>query len=579
MRLITFLKDLCHGVKTFPLTVAASIVLAFFILGLEDQELFGDGFYGFALSHFPAAIFALVFSWWLHFRDHIEQTSRKFITWFAVIIFGLSLDFILHEFAVVEYRTAGAIVILMSLITAVAVGLLNFTSPKFRPERILYHVAIRLVLTYVFSTVLFLGLLLALGGLDLLLNIEVPSYVYFRMAVFVQIVGATLILVSLSADLKSHELQEKAHVLITRLFNYILIPLTAIYVLITLSYLFRSWFGEGTGAATLTWLSLGYIAFAFFTFLVGNLLPEEENAWWSPKLKRVKLAFMTLILINMTLGTIQLISQYGFTNNRLLLVLFSLWFGISMVALFKNPTQIRRVFQALAVITFIGIFLINQIPIKSQMNRLASIIPTPSAANNTFTVEEQEEITSIVEYLLENHPAEARISSFFAIEFDSSLTNGYEKSAFILSDVLGINDASTQNEEQTFYLSEPTVLGVGFYRLQFIELSKNPENKALYSFSFLGMDEIKYELKFDPSLSTISVFSVTNGEVLLNHLFLPSFEDRLVTNLAQIDEQSTPFTLEFKSEQFLVNLVVREAEIVNNKIRSIAFDAYLRLKP
>jgi len=424
-----------------------------------------------------------------------------------------------------------------------------------------------------------LGLLLALGGLNLLLNIKIADYIYFRMAVFVQIVGATLILVGLSAEVRSQDLQEEANTVIIRLFNYILIPLTAIYVLITLGYLIRSWFGEGAQAATLTWLSLGYIAFAFFTYLVGNLLPEEKNSWWTPKLKRIKLLFMMLILVSMVAGTVQLISQYGFTINRLMLMLFSLWFGISMVLLFKNPNQTRQIFQSLALITFIGIFLINQIPIKSQMNRLASIIPTPSAANNTFTVEEQEEITSIVEYLLENHPAEARISSFFAIEFDSSLTNGYEKSAFILSDVLGINDASTQNEEQTFYLSEPTVLGVGFYRLQFIELSKNPENKALYSFSFLGMDEIKYELKFDPSLSTISVFSVTNGEVLLNHLFLPSFEDRLVTNLAQIDEQSTPFTLEFKSEQFLVNLVVREAEIVNNKIRSIAFDAYLRLKP
>jgi|GEM_PF-5457021 hypothetical protein len=578
MRLITFLKDLWYGVKIFPISVIASIVLAFFILGLEDQELFGESFYNFAMSHFPTAIFALVFSLWLHFREHVEQIARKSTTWSAVLIFGFILDWVIQDFAAVEYGTAGAVTIIFFLVAAISIGILNFTAHKFRPERILYQVAIRLLLTYVFSTVLFFGLLLALGGLNLLLNIDVPGYVYFRMAVFVQIVGATLILVGLSADLKSQDLQEEANSVIVRLFNYILIPMTAIYVLITLGYLFRSWFGEGTEAATLTWLSLGYIAFAFFTFLVGNLLPEEKNGWWTPNLKRAKLVFMMLILLSMAAGTVQLISQYGFTINRLMLMLFSLWFGISMVLLFKNPNQTRQVFQSLALITLIGIFLINQIPVKSQMNRLAAIIPTPTAANNTFTIDEQEEITSIVEYLLQNHPAEARLSSFLGIDFDSSLTNEYQKSAFILGDILGISDVSKLNEQQIYYLSEPSVLGAGFYRLQFIELTKNFDHKALYSFSFVGIDEIKYELSFDASLSTISVLSVADGNVLLSQSFLPSFEKRLLANLTQVDDKVTPFTLEFENEQFLVNLVVTKADVVNNKIRSIAFDAYLRLK-
>ena len=578
MRLITFLKDLWYGVKIFPISVIASILLAFFILGIEDQELFGEGFYRFAMNHFPTAIFALFFSLWLHFREHIEQKARKSTTWIAVLIFGLILDWIMQEFALVEYRTAGAVIIILFLVAAVSIGILNFTASKFKPERILYHISIRLLITYVFSSVLFLGLLLALGGLNLLLNIKIADYIYFRMAVFVQIVGATLILVGLSAEVRSQDLQEEANTVIIRLFNYILIPLTAIYVLITLGYLIRSWFGEGAQAATLTWLSLGYIAFAFFTYLVGNLLPEEKNSWWTPKLKRIKLLFMMLILVSMVAGTVQLISQYGFTINRLMLMLFSLWFGISMVLLFKNPNQTRQIFQSLALITFIGIFLINQIPVKSQMNRLEEIIPRPTASDNLFAADEQQEIISIIEYLLENHPAEARLSSFFGIDFDSSLTNGYEKSAFILGDVLGISKASTILDRKDFYLSEPTVLGSGLYKFSYVQLSKQSGREQEYSFTVSGINAPNYDVKFDSTLSTISIVSTINSEIVLSQEFLPSFEDNLIRRLAMDDNDSSPFTIELENESLFLNLIVMEASIVDKQISKLSFDMYLRLK-
>lgn len=578
MKLLSFLKDLWFGVKSFPISVISSLLLAFFAIGLEDKTLFGEAFQNFAQYHFPAVLFALVFSLWLHFRDHIEQFSSKRATWLAVIVFAASLDLIIQDFAIVNFKTAGAVIIILFLVTAIAIGLLNFSADKFRPERILYHIALRLILTYAFSTVLFLGLLLALGGINLLLNVEIPDYVYFRMAVFVQIVGATLILVSLSADLKKQDLQEQANELITRLFNFILIPLTAIYVLITLAYLFRSWFGEGTEAATLTWLSLGYIGFAFFTFLVGNLLPEAENTWWNPKLKRLKLAFMTVILLSMLSGTIQLISQYGFTINRLLLILFSLWFGVSMILLFINPNQIRRVFQVLAVVAALGIIGINQIPVKSQMNRLSELIPAPEKGDFNFSNEDIEEITSIIEYLLQNHPTEENLSAFFGINYDESLKTEYQKSAFIIGDVLGISENTMTVEARNHYFTEATKIGSGLYKVSNIQLEVGNTLNSSLVFQIIENNETKFEIQFDSSLSKISVIDDLNGSILLNESFLPTFKDDLINITSQDDYDAEPFTLEFKNERVQLNLVLIEIKGSNLDISSFSMDIYLILK-
>lgn len=577
MRLLTFFKDLWFGIKTFPIAVLSSLILATFILGMEDQELFGTAFSTFAMFHFPTVLFALVFSLWLHFRDHIERSSRKSATWIAVIVFSLILDITIQSFANVEYRTAGAVFIIFFLVAAISVGILNFSAEKYRSERILYQVAIRLMLTYVFSTVLFLGLLLALGGLDLLLNVDVPNYIYFRMAVFVQVVGATLILAGLSVDLKSQDLQQEANSLIIRLFNYILIPLTAIYVLITLGYLFRSWFGEGAEAATLTWLSLGYIAFAFFTFLVGNLLPENENTWWNPKFKRLKLAFMTLILVSMTAGTIQLILLYGFTINRLLLVLFSLWFGLSMIALFINPNQVRRVFQALVLTTVIGLIVVNQIPVNSQIGRLAQIIPNPNSSSS-FTSEQEEEITSIVSYLLDNHPAEGELSRFFGISFDSTLTTSYLKSRFILGDVLGISENAMAKVPRSHFFTEAIKIGSGIYKVSNIQLAVGNTQNEILAFPIIENNETMFEVQFDSGLSKIVVIDNMNGTELLNESFLPIFIDDLIKITSQDDYVAEPFTLEFTNEKMQLNLVLIEVNSSNLDIISFSMDIYLIIK-
>jgi hypothetical protein len=582
MRLLTFFKDLWFGIKTFPIAVLSSLILATFILGMEDQELFGTAFSTFAMFHFPTVLFALVFSLWLHFRDHIERSSRKSATWIAVIVFSLILDITIQSFANVEYRTAGAVFIIFFLVAAISVGILNFSAEKYRSERILYQVAIRLMLTYVFSTVLFLGLLLALGGLDLLLNVDVPNYIYFRMAVFVQVVGATLILAGLSVDLKSQDLQQEANSLIIRLFNYILIPLTAIYVLITLGYLFRSWFGEGAEAATLTWLSLGYIGFAFVTFLVGNLLPAKDNSWWSPTLKRLKLAFMMLILISMTLGTIQLISLYGFTINRLLLILFSIWFGTSMVLLFINPTQIRRVFQTLILVSIIGIFTINQVPLSSQMSRLEAIIPSPKT-ENSFSPEIEEEISSIVNYLINNHPSEELLANFFDIEFDTSLTTSYSKSAFILDDVLGINSvASELVEPDVFLLAEPSNIGPSLFKQSDIRIALEDNSTENFQFSFSEKNKMKYLIEFSPSLEAIS-FSVDDEKSgakkeLLKKAFPPTFEEELVGSLAVNNDINAPYTLHFENDDVSIDLVFTKVAILKATLSSVTFDAYIRVK-
>lgn len=577
MRITAFLQDLWHGIKTFPIAVISSLILALFTLGLEDPELFGQGFSVFAQFHFPAVLFALIFSLWLHFRDHIEQTPNKRPTWIAVVVFAFILDLILQNFANVDYKTAGGVIIVMSLVSAVSLGVLNFSAHKFKAERILYQVAIRLVLTYVFSTIVFLGLLLALGGLNLLLNIDIPNSVYFRMAVFVQIVGATLILVSLSADMKSLDLQQGVDPLIVRLFNYILIPLTAIYVLITLAYLARSWFGEGAEAATLTWLSLGYIAFAFFTFLVGNLLPEKENTWWNPKFKRLKLAFMTLILVSMTVGTIQLILLYGFTINRLLLVLFSLWFGISMVALFINPNQVRRVFQALVLTTAFGIIVINQIPVNSQIGRLAQIIPDPNSSSS-LTSEQEEEITSIVTYLLDNHPSEEQLATYFDVEFDTSMTSSYSKSAFILGDVLGISENAMAKVPRSHVFTEAIKIGSGIYKVSNIQLAVGNTQNEILAFPIIENNETKFEVQFNSSLSKIVVIDNMNGTELLNESFLPIFIDDLIKITSKDDYVTKPFTLEFTNEKMQLNLVLIEVNSSNLDIISFSMDIYLIIK-
>jgi hypothetical protein len=275
---------------------------------------------------------------------------------------------------------------------------------------------LRFLISGLYSAVLFVGLAIALAGIDNLLGVNVEEDAYVRLWVLIAFVFNTwFFLAGMRTVLADAELPAEYPIGLKVFSQYVLIPLVTVYLAILTLYL-------GRILLTQTWPS-GWIGYLVSSVAVAGILSlllvypisdRTENLWVATYARWYYLALVPSIVM-LLLAIWKRIDQYGITEKRYFLAVLALWLaGIAIfyvVSRSRNILVIPLTLCIVAVATFGGPWSAYAVSEASQVRRLTRILDSNGMledgrarpAGGEIAFEDRREVSAILRYLIETH--------------------------------------------------------------------------------------------------------------------------------------------------------------------------------
>lgn len=259
---------------------------------------------------------------------------------------------------------------------------------------------LRFLTAVFYSASLYAGLAVAIFGVEELFNLDLPSEIYSQVFAVVAIGFNTLFFLAGVPTVFESAPTVASYPKGLKIFTqYVLIPLMTIYLAILLVYEIKILVEWEMPKGIVATLILGYAVFGILSLLlVWPIRNDDGNHWIRFFSKSFYVTMMPLIVL-LALAVYQRISHYGFTEERYILMVLTLWLAAitSYFLCFRkgNIQFIPASLVLLALVITFGPQSASDISRLSQQRRLAGALNTTNAAND--------ERPSIVTYLLEAH--------------------------------------------------------------------------------------------------------------------------------------------------------------------------------
>ena len=238
---------------------------------------------------------------------------------------------------------------------------------------------LQLIISFIFSQVLMLGLSLAILSLKELFKIDVDPKVYGNLAVGCYALFAPIYFLANVPDKTEKYNQEFSfHKFLKILGLYILLPILALYTLILYVYLIQiivKWeLPEGWVSWLVSILALG----GFLCMMI--LYPlrlNPENKLVSIFLKYFPVILLPLLVL-MTIGISRRFDDYGLTINRAYVFLLNFWlYGISVYLFFTRSAHLKWViisFVTIAFISSVGPWSVYNVTRRTMVNEIGQLL-------------------------------------------------------------------------------------------------------------------------------------------------------------------------------------------------------------
>ncbi len=383
---------------------------------------------------------------------------------------------------------------------------------------------------FTFFEIAFVGLCLAFVVIDSLLGLHIGDTIYQLLLIWIALVWPIIFLLgNYPLDFNNPIKPETYPKLFKVLATYILIPLVTIYTIILYGYGIKLLVtGEWPENQTV-YLILGLI----FPGCLGILLLYPYKYFSNSKLfnnyrRLFGLSILPIMVIYFYSIGIR-INEYGFTVDRLYVVIFGLWVMLSAIYLFVSDPKLKNIFGLLAVLLLLGSFFpyfnIFTLSEKSQFKRLETIL-TPEIRNEGIELKSTEYSQSldIIRYLHQNHDLESLRPWFTDEKWNSLDLEGeftYEIPNTIL-EALGV-----KNEEGETLYGTPTRYVQGKINLDEIEIDGFNKMKEFEFEGFGKSDHVivkfginEYVLYFDTSVDRFKL-NGDKGEIEVGNSLQP----------------------------------------------------------
>lgn len=300
--------------------------------------------------------------------------------------------------------------IIFNFLTAILFLVIPFLGKNEDSDYYSYKVILSLVITGVCYLLMMLGIFLIIGSISMLFEINVKSYIFAEIAIF--ILGFLMPTLFLSGIPKTDEKRKEYPNFIKKVLTYIVFPILSIYTIVLYAYFIKILFMFEIPSNMLgnlvTYYSIVSIVVLYFT----SKMKDNKGSNYF-----IKVYPYTLIipLIMMFVSFIIRINEYGFTIARYYALLIFIFVMIS-IFMIKVKDKVKYIPVTLSILLFISIFgplSATNISKISQENKLESILEANNmlvdnkiVKNPTLNDEDKDKIFSILGYFSNYHTLE-----------------------------------------------------------------------------------------------------------------------------------------------------------------------------
>jgi len=239
-----------------------------------------------------------------------------------------------------------------------------------------------------FSFVLYVGLMIALGALDKLFGVDVPSELYFRLGIVILFVVNTWIFLADVPRSFAELAGDSSYPKVLKVFaQYILTPLVFTYLVILLAYLIKIVLSGEWPSGWVGWLVTSVAAAGLLGFLLVHPLRDEAGEGWIRTYARWVFIGLIPSAVMLLVAFWKRILPYGLTEPRLLGILLGIWLLVIAVNYtVRRDAGIRRIpvtLAALLLLTLYGPLSVTALSLRSQSRRLAQLVSGPREGEKT----------------------------------------------------------------------------------------------------------------------------------------------------------------------------------------------------
>ena len=414
MKLLALLRtglfSLYQSVKRFPLTIFLTTATTVLLIitsrvdGATTIETLGRLAMATALGVPITLSIALAFE---RMKSSRAAEYGSYALAFCLLI--LYYFFLLPEFGMVPITRYIAVTIALYL----AFLFVPYFFNRSGFEMYVIKVLSKLLVTAIYSAILFAGLALTLLTIDLLLGINVSFTFYTNVWLVVAGVFAPCFFLAGLPAINQDIEKETYPAVLKVLLLYIVMPIILTYTVILYIYFLKTLFTlkwpEGTVSHLVLWYSVfsAGVIFLVYPLVRDNKFVKFFTAWFP------KLVLPAIMVMFMAIAV--RINAYGFTENRYFVVALGLWiFGVmlyySLAKKFKNivlPVSLALV----ALLAVMGPWSAYSVSRNSQNRRFETLAAEYNMVNgNTLqkpdreiALEDKKTIISILEYFERSH--------------------------------------------------------------------------------------------------------------------------------------------------------------------------------
>lgn len=275
---------------------------------------------------------------------------------------------------------------------------------------------LRLLLTVLYSVVIYIGISLAMLAIDQLFKVDIKEEYYFRL--WIIIVGTFSVWFFLAGVPKHYRKLDhiKTYPIGIKIFTqYILIPLVILYAIILYTYFIKVIITHDWPVGWVVYLVLGYSILGIFSYLL--LYPIHEEAQNKGIRFFSKIFFYSLfpLLIMLFIAIFKRINEYGLTENRFFVILLGVWLVFNALFIIITKFKLIRIIPislaVLALLSINGPWNVFKISKSVQLNKLEILLSKnellkdgkATKGNKEITIEDNVAICSIMNYLTDVH--------------------------------------------------------------------------------------------------------------------------------------------------------------------------------
>ncbi len=474
---IPSIKILLSGAKEtflrFPFVILASALASFFMIYIVDNDsnVVNTYIYYKLIMSFFLGI-PLLLSLKLHSESMNHSTIRIYLYQLIGIIILVAFFLNLGEFEnFVDTARFFLLAISFHLFVSFAIHYYDNKTENFWNFNL--HIFLRILVSGLYSLVLFGGLDIAIIAVDNLFDMNIKPVRHAQLFFLILGIFNTWFFLS---DIPLNAREKKPYPKALKIFTqYVIYPIIVIYFIILYSYIIKILFQGQLPKGWVSYLVIGFSTAGIFSLLLMHPLTEVIGNLWIKRFAKIFYYILIPPIILLFIAIFVRAGEYGITENRYYVILLALWLsGITLYNIISKKPNIKAIPVSLCIIALlssIGPWSSFSIAKKSQIGRLEELLSKNNIlvdgkivkAVNQPPVEEAASIQSIIDFIVNrNHTDE--IQPWFNVSLDSfKYQDGYRAEYLATSSImkeLGVEYSNIRFNRNNFNFSSKVELHV-----------------------------------------------------------------------------------------------------------------------